>query len=162
MKKTITRGQAIILYNQMATMAFGHLAEDMLESAMANFLELGKVVEPYTKMVEELGKRLFDGIDEQTIRDYNALSQKAERDAVKAAFPELYELVQKQNKVDAALRAKEIEVELVEVDKKEFVKGILKAKPTIANIVFDLFEPMFKEEKKAETTDFSELDDLMK
>lgn len=162
MKKTITRGQAIILYNQMATMAFGHLSEEMLEGAMANFLELGKVVEPYTKMADELGKRLFEGIDEKTINDYNALSQKSDAETVKAAFPELFELVQKQHKVDNALKAKEVEIELVELDKKEFVKGVLKAKPTIANIVFDLFAPMFKDEKKEEAADFSELDELMK
>lgn len=162
MKKTITRGQAILIYNRMATMAFGSLSEEMLEAVMGNFLELGKVVEPYVKMAEELGKRLFEGIDEQTIKDYNALSEKGDVEAVKAAFPKLFELVQKQNKVDAALRAKEIEVELAEVEKKDFIKGVLKENPKTPMLLFDLFEPMYKAEKKAETTDFSELDELMK
>lgn len=162
MKKTMSRGLAVLLYNQMATMAFGHLNEETLEAVMDNFVNLSKVAEHYQKLMEEMGKRLFEGVDKQKVEDYNAMAQKASADEMKAAFPDLFALVSKQNTVDASLQSKEIEVELTPVDKKEFVKGVLKGKPSLATAVFDFFEPMYKEEEKVENTDFSELDELLK
>ena len=164
MRKTINRGLAVILYNQMATMAFGHLSEETLEAVMDNFVSLGKVAEHYQKLMEELSKRLYEGIDDSMKSDYNEMAKKATAEELEAAFPKLFKLVQKQNAIDASLRSKDVGVELALVDKKEFVKGVLKGKPSLATVVFDLFEPMFKEEEKKEDekVDFSELDALLK
>ena len=163
MKKKMSRGLVIVLYNQMATMAFGHLEEETLEIVMDNFMNLGKEVEHYNKMTSEMGKRLYDGVDKKQIEDYNAMARKATAEEMEAAFPAIFPLVKKQNIVDASLREKQVEVELTPVDRKEFVKGVLKGNPKIATAVFDLFEPMFKAEPKEDAKeDFSELDALMK
>lgn len=173
MKKTIKRGIAKAMYEALATLPLGHLSTEDLEKVMDNIVSLSAPYEQYDKLMKELGKRLYDGIDEEEIRKFNnmlSLASKAENiakaaeihKAIKAEYGELYELFIKQNKVDASLREKEIEVELTEVDRKAFTKAILKGKPDIAIAEFELFAPMFIEEEKAEVKDdFSELDELL-
>jgi hypothetical protein len=75
---------------------------------------------------------------------------------------DLWELLQKQNKVEASLLNKDVEVELTEIDRKTFIKAVLKGKPDIAMAEFDLFADMYVAEEKEETAeDFSELDELL-
>lgn len=165
MKKTITRGHALILSNQMATMPFGYLADDIIEALMNNLVNLNKVASQYSKLMEELSKRLYDGLDQNLLSEYNAKAAKATAEEMQAEYPDLYALVQKQNNIDVSLKNKEVEIEFTPIDKSEFIKGVLKGKPTIAMGVFDIFEPMYKEDKNAKKTedvaDFSELDELM-
>ena len=161
MKTTMNRGFAIVLHNQMAQMSFGHLEEEMLEAVMDNFVKLGKEAEHYHKMVSEMGKRLYEGIDKQVLEDFNAMAQKASEEELNAAFPEIFKLAKKQRSVEASLNAKEIEIELSPVDKKAFVVGVTKGNPRMTAAIFDLFTPMYKQEEKAQE-DFSELDALMK
>lgn len=161
MKKTIKRGQAAILYNLMAKMSFSHLAEETIEVVMDNFMALGKVAENYQKMLEEMNKRLLDGIDEETLKAYNELAQTATNEELEKAYPTIYPIAKKQNKVSAAIFDKEVEIELAEIDRKEFSKGVMKGTPKLTAGVLDNFGIMFKGEEKKED-DFSELDELMK
>ena len=68
-------------------------------------------------------------------------------------------IAKKQVKVGGAIFDKEVEIELTEVDKSEFVKGVMKGTPKLTAGILDNFGIMFKEEKKED--DFSELDALM-
>lgn len=160
MKKTIKRGVAAILYNIMAKMSFGQLKEDTLEVVMDNFMAFGKIAEHYQKMLEEMNKRILDGIDEKTIKDYNAMAEKSTEEEMEKAFPTIYPLVLKQKKVSEAIFDKEVEIELTEVDRKEFCKAVIKGTPNLTVGVLDNFAIMFKEGEKKEE-DFSELDELM-
>lgn len=160
MKKTIKRGVAAILYNLMAKMSFGQLKEETLEVVMDNFMALGKEAEHYQKMLEEMNKRILNGIDEATIKDYNAMAEKSTEEEMEKAFPTIYPLVKKQHKVSEAIFNKEVEVELAEVDRKEFCKGVMKGTPNLTAGILANFDIMFKEGEKKED-DFSELDALM-
>lgn len=176
MKKTIKRGIAKAMYEALSTLPLGHLATEELEKVMDNIVALSAPYEQYDKLMKELGKRLYEGIDQEEIQKFNTLLAAASKaqdaakavelhKAIKSEYAELYELFIKQNKVDASLRDKDIAVELTEVDKKEFIKAVLKAKPEVSIAEFELFAPMFVEEtekKEEPAEDFSELDELLK
>lgn len=127
---------------------------------MDNFMALGKVAEEYQKMTEEMNKRLLNGISEEAIKEYDEKAATSSREELEKAYPEIYSIVMKKMKVGNAILTKDVEIELTEVDKTEFVKGVTKGTPTITAGVFENFEIMFKQEEKEE--DFSELDELMK
>lgn len=173
MKKTIKRGIATAMYEALSQLPLGHLATEDLEKVMDNMVAFSAPYEQHKKLMEELGKRLYDGVDEEKINKFNKVLMfinKSEGmnkiDAIKAIketeYADLYELFMKQKKVESSLFDKEVEVEMNEVDRKTFIKAILKGSPNIPTAEFDLFEPMFIAEEKKETeTDFSELDELM-
>ena len=160
MKKTIKRGVAVILHNMMAKMSFSHLSEETIEAVMDNFMALGKVAEGYQKMLEEMNKRLLEGISQELLKEYNENTQTMTEEELEKAYPAICPIAKKQKKVTEAIFDKEVEIELTEVDKSEFVKGVMKGTPKLTAGILDNFEMMFKEEKKED--DFSELDELMK
>lgn len=171
MKKTITRGQAVSMHAILGKMAFGHFNDSDLEKMMNNFEQLGKVAESYRSLGTELHKRLFDTETEE----YKKFAPKADAAQrlegmekvkalliIKEEFPELFAIFERQAQVDANLRTKEVSVELEEIDRKAFVKAMVKGRPDMEQGIFDLFEPMYIEEKKEEVKeDFSELDELL-
>lgn len=160
MKKTIKRGIAVILYNMMAKMSFSHLSEETIEAVMDNFMALGKVAENYQKMLEEMNKRLLEGISKDLLNEYNEKIQTMTEEELQKAYPTVYPIAKKQKKVTDAIFNKEVEIELNEVEKEAFVKAVMKGTPNLAAGILENFGIMFKEEKKED--DFSELDELMK
>lgn len=174
MKKTIKRGHALTMYEVLYKLSFSYLEDKELEAVMDNLMELEKVQNQFSKLIEELGKRLYGDHDKEQIEAFNAKMTEMQNlkeiekriamlEEIKAEYPELYELLMKQNKVDASLREKDIEIELTEVDRKAFSKAVIKGNPKASYGLFDLFEPMYHtEENEAKETDFSELDELMK
>ena len=172
MKKTITRGQAVSMHAVLGKMAFGHFNDETLEKMMNNFEQLGKVAESYRSLGTELHKRLFDTESEE----YKKFAPKADAAQrlegmakvkafalIKEEFPELFAIFERQAQVDANLRMKEVSVDLEEIDRKDFIKAIVKGRPDVEQNVFELFEPMYVEEQKEEVKeDFSELDELLK
>lgn len=173
MKKTIKRGVAVELHGVLSKMAFGHFNEDDLEKVMANYAELGKVAESYESLMKELGKRLYEGKEQDELQKFNDALRDARKlpevekravaiEAVKDEYPELFELLVKQMNVEASLRNKDISIEVEPIDRKAFTKAILKAKPDIEQGIFEFFEPFYVEEKKVVENDFSELDELLK
>ena len=158
MKKTMSREVAVILYNLMAKMNFSHLSEETLEVVMSNYMALGKEAEHCTKMVDELRKRLFDGVDESELKEYGEKAQEMKESELEKAFPTIYPLAIKFNKVYASIYSKEVDVEIAEVDKAEFVKGVMKGTQNMTASILNNFEIMYKKEEQ----DFSELDELMK
>ena len=87
MKKTIKRGVAVILHNMMAKMSFSHLSEETIEAVMDNFMALGKVAEGYQKMLEEMNKRLLEGISEDVLKEYNEKTQTMTEEELEKAYP---------------------------------------------------------------------------
>ena len=159
MKKTITREVAVILGDIMAKMKYSHISEEMVEDVMNNFFEFNRVAVHCNSMTDELRKRLFDGVDEAAIKEYSEASTKMNAEELEKAFPAIYPLAVKFNKVYASIHNKEVEVELTEIDKTEFVKGVMKGTPNITASILDNFGIMYKQ---ATEEDFSELDELLK
>ena len=160
MKKTIKRGVAVILYNMMAKMSFSHLSEETIEAVMDNFMALGKVAEGYQKMLDEMNKRLLEGISKDILDEYNEKTQTMTEEELEKSYPTICPIARKQKKVADAIFNKDIEIELNEVEKEAFVKAVMKGTPNLTVGILENFGIMFKEEKKED--DFSELDELMK
>lgn len=173
MKKTIKRGQAIEMYRQLNAFSFNKLNEEQLEAVMDNIIAIEKIDSHFTSLMQELGKRLYGEHDQEKLNEFNMKMKAATSieniekkvaalNTIKDKEPELFELLNKQVKIENSLREKDIEVEITELDRAEFSKAIIKANKDVAYGIFDLFEPMFKVEEKEEVeADFSELDNLL-
>lgn len=164
MRKTITRRQAIAMFQQLGQMALGHLNDADIEKAMDNIAELQKVAEQYSKLSEELHKRLFEGIDEARCEEYDRLIKEGGKDAmaiIDTNYADIKALVIKKVNVLANLEAKEVSLEISPVERKAFVKAILKAQPKTPQVAFNILETIFKEEPK-EDVNLTELDELLK
>lgn len=168
-----TRHYAInILFENLGQMALGHLDENTLEVAMTNFEALRKTADDFEALKKELFKRIYGDTEKMTedekkrINDFFEMLGKVQGDdteAVKAAYPDLYALREKEVKVIVSLLNKEIEVDITPMDEKAFVKGVLLGNKAMrANEVRMRFAPMFKAEEREEKADFSELDEMMK
>lgn len=171
--KKITRQHAIDMFRILGTMALGHMDEETLTATLDNFGKFRKVQEDYQKLAEELSKRLYEGTDEEGRKQFfevvghyetaKTREQKEQHLAVmKNAYPDFHALYVKQIAVLTKMLVKEVEVDITEVDKDAFVKGIVKGKKDapVSEIVA-VFAPLFKEDEKQEKDDFSELDELL-
>lgn len=159
MKRIMKRGVAISVYNHMAKLPFGHLPDGIIEAVMDNFINLGKEAEQFQRLTQELNRRLFEGVDKKRIDEYNSAIKTASVDEIKELYPDIYALVLKQKNIVDSLRSKDVEVELEAVDRKEFIKGIIKGKPDVAMGTLDMLASLFTNESKE--ADFGELDSLI-
>ena len=162
-----------MMYQQIGTMALGHLNEDTLEAVIDNFNAFRKVAEDFDTLKEELSKRLYANVDESKKSTFFNLIAKyeAERDMERRAeqwemmnrnFADLLPIYEKHLSVIVSLANKEVDVELTEVDEDDFIKGVVKgAKDAPVLDIRAAFAPMFKKAEKKDD-DFSELDELLK
>lgn len=169
--KKITRQHAIEMFRNLGAMALGHMDETTLSATLDNFDKFRKVQEDFQKLSEELAKRLYEGKDEKQKNEFFELVGKFERETelekriemeqMMKQNAEFYELYVKQLKVLTQLLYKEIEIDITEIDKDDFIAGVVKGKKDArVHEIVAFFAPMFKEDEKKET-DLSELDELL-
>lgn len=158
MKKTITRFQAQKMLEQLGGMALGYLPAEELEAVMDNFDILKAEVEKLEKMKAELVKRIYQGVDEKRLQDFFEAVQKNEDTA---EYSDLIPLRNKEIEVLVSLYNKAVDMDIKELDGKEFRKAVLKAQPTTKQAVFEILTPLFKADEKPQD-DFSELDEFLK
>lgn len=176
----LTRNTAIALFRNLGQSALGHLDDATLTTVMSNFNALQKVADDFESLKKELFKRIYGDAEKMAEDERKRLNdffkaiakmEKAEREsikeldaALKATYPDLYEMRQKEVKVLLTLLDKEVEADIELVDADAFIAGIAKgAKDAKLAEIRLAFAPMFrkaKEEEKARE-DFSELDSLL-
>lgn len=156
--KTITRFQAQKMLERLGGMALGYLTTEDLEAAMDNFDVLKAETEKLEKLKAELAKRIYQGVDEKRLQDFFEAERKNE---VSEDYADLVPLRNKEIEVIVSLYNKAVEMDIKEIDGKEFRKAVLKAQPNTKQAVFEILTPLFKAEEKPED-DFSELDTLLK
>lgn len=156
--KTITRFHAQKMVETLAGMALGYLPAEELEAVMDNFDILKAEVEKLEKMKAELAKRIYHDVDEKRLQSFFDAVQKNEDTA---EYSDLIPLRNKEVEVLVSLYNKAVDMDIKELDGKEFRKAVLKAQPTTKQAVFEILTPLFKAEEKPED-DFSELDTLLK
>ena len=170
--KKITRQHAIEMFRNLGAMALGHMDEVTLSATLDNFDKFRKVQEDFQKLSEELAKRLYEGKDEEQKQKFfelvmnfereNEIEKRIEIENAMKQNAEFYELYIKQLKVLTQMLYKEIEIDITEVDKDAFIKGVVNGKRDArVHDIVAFFAPMFKKEEKKET-DLSELDELLK
>lgn len=160
MKKTITRFQAQKMLEQLAGMALGYLPSEELEAVMDNFDILKAETEKLEKMKAELAKRIYQGVDEKRLQEFFTAIQKNE-EGIEEKYADLLPLRNKEIEVIVSLYNKAVEMDIKEIDGKEFRKAVLKAQPTTKQAVFEILTPLFKAAEKPQD-DFSELDEFLK
>ena len=169
--KKITRQHAIEMFRNLGAMALGHMDEVTLSATLDNFDKFRKVQEDFQKLSEELAKRLYEGKDEEQKQKFfelvmnfereNEIEKRIEIENAMKQNAEFYELYVKQLKVLTQLLYKEIEIDITEIDKDDFIAGVVKGKKDArVHEIVAFFSPMFKEEEQKET-DLSELDELL-
>jgi uncharacterized UPF0160 family protein len=161
MKKTLTRFQAQKMLEQLAGMALGYLPSEELEAVMDNFDVLKAETEKLEKMKAELAKRIYQGVDEKRLQDFFEAAQKNDNEAIQKDYADLLPLRNKEIEVIVSLYNKAVEMDIKELDGKEFRKAVLKAQPNTKQAVFEILAPLFKADEKPQD-DFSELDELLK
>lgn len=161
MKKTITRFQAQKMLEQLAGMALGYLPSEELEAVMDNFDVLKAETEKLEKMKAELAKRIYQGKDEKRLQDFFEAVQKDDNEAIQKDYADLLPLRNKEIEVIVSLYNKTVEMDIKELDGKEFRKAVLKAQPNTKQAVFEILTPLFKADEKPQD-DFSELDEFLK
>lgn len=161
MKKTLTRFQAQKMLEQLAGMALGYLPSEELEAVMDNFDVLKAETEKLEKMKAELAKRIYQGVDEKRLQDFFEAAQKNDNEAIQKDYADLLPLRNKEIEVIVSLYNKAVEMDIKELDGKEFRKAVLKAQPNTKQAVFEILTPLFKADEKPQD-DFSELDELLK
>lgn len=175
----LTRHAARNLFFNLGQVALKEMDAEVLESVMANFDAARKVNEDFTKLAEELTKRLYGDpqtMDEETKKayeDFMGIIGKLERttevekrleflELAKSSYPELFKLYEKQISVLTGLLNKEVDVDIHPVEKAKFAAGIIKGNEKWSAFNVDaVFGAMYAEEEKKES-DFSELDELLK
>lgn len=175
----LTRITARNLFFNLGQVALKEMDAEVLESVMANFDAVRKVNEDFTKLAEELAKRLYgdpQSMDEKEKKEYTDFMEiigKFERATdnekrleflglAQSSYPELFKLYEKQISVLTGLLNKEVEVDIQTVDKAKFAAGIIKGNEKWSAFNVDaVFGAMYEVEEKKES-DFSELDELLK
>ena len=159
--KTITRFHAQKMVETLAGMALGYLPAEELEAVMDNFDILKAEVEKLEKMKAELARRIYQGVDEKRLQDFFEAVQKSDNEAIQKDYADLLPLRNKEVEVLVSLYNKGIDLDIKEIDGKEFRKAVLKSQPNTKQAVFEVLTPLFKAEEKPED-DFSELDEFLK
>lgn len=158
--KTLTRRNAVAMFQHLSQMAIGHLCDADMEAALDNIAALRTVADQYAKLAEELHRRIFEDVDEQRCRAFDSIVREHGMDAVGEEYADIKALVEKKVSVMYGLESREVAVELRKVERKAFMMAVLKAQPATPQTAFNVLAPMF-EDDEAET-DMAELDELLK
>lgn len=159
--KTITRFQAQKMLEALGGMALGHLATEDIEKVIDNFDILKAEVEKLDKMKTELSKRIYQDVEQERLQKFFEAIQQNDEKTLNKEYADLLPLRIKEVDVTISLYNKLIDVDLKEIDSKDFRKAVIKAQPDTKQGVFSILAPIFKAEEEEAKEDFSELDSLL-
>lgn len=149
------------MLEQLGGMALGYLPSEELEAVMDNFDILKAETEKLEKMKAELAKRIYQGVDEKRLQDFFEAIQKNDNEAIQKDYADLLPLRNKEIEVIVSIYNKAVDMDIKELDGKEFRKAVLKAQPNTKQAAFEILTPLFKAKEKPQD-DFSELDEFLK
>lgn len=160
------------MYQAILSIKLNKMSEEMTDAILANTLACAEVNDALAKAQEELRKRTIETIDKERLTAYDELITKAnalegaKRAAIQAVINDNYkDIITQSGRLTKALNAwleKDVKVELTEVDRKDFLKGVKESEQTVTPITMTRLAPMFKgyAEVRAEV-DMDELDELL-
>lgn len=160
------------MYQAILSIKLNKMSEEMTDAILANTLACAEVNDALAKAQEELRKRTIETIDKERLTAYDELITKAnalegaKRAAIQAVINDNYkDVITQSERLTKALNAwleKDVKVELTEVDRKDFLKGVKESEQTVTPITMTRLAPMFKgyAEVRAEV-DMDELDELL-
>lgn len=166
------RNQAIAMYQTILSIRLNKMNEDMTEAILANTLNLSAIQEQFNKVQEELRKRTIETIDKDRLSAYDEIVTKMnalegmKRNAVQAFINDNYaDVLKAQGAYIKALNRwldKYTEVEIEQIDRKEFIKAMKESEQTITPANLDRLAPLFKDSKAISAEiDTEEIDSLL-
>ena len=167
------RNQVLSLYQALMAVKLNKMSEGMTDAILADAIELAEVAGAYEKVKDELRKRTIEVIDKSRRAEYDELNTKMQalegrdRAAVHALILTNYKDVQKAiHTYSKALERwldKDVQVELQQVDKKEFIRAIKAAEQTITPADMAMLSPLFVGySEPKESVNVTDLDELLK
>lgn len=157
----LSRHKVAMMHDALSRMALGHLSEDMLEVAISNCLALRPIATEFRMLNEELRRRLYEGKSEEDARAMIELVIEGKAAEAESAFPALWPTFLLHNRLADKLSAKEVDVEIEQIDADTFIKAVLRDNKDISIAeVRKVFGPMLTNTKLC-ALDYSELDELI-
>lgn len=156
-----TRFQAQKMLEALRGMALGHLASETLEKVLDNIGVLKSEVTKVESLKAELVKRVYQGVSEDRLEAFFIALRKGNTELLDTEFIDLYPLRERELEVVVNIYNKVVDLDVKQIDGKEFRKAVMNAQPDILLTSFDVLNPMFAIEDAPEA-DFSELDELLK
>lgn len=156
-----TRFQAQKMLEALRGMALGRLASETLENVLDNIGILKSEVTKVESLKAELVKRVYQGVSEDRLEAFFVALRKGNTELLGTEFIDLYPLRERELEVVVNIYNKVVDLDVKQIDGKEFRKAVMNAQPDILLTSFDVLNPMFVAETAPEA-DFSELDELLK
>lgn len=155
----LSRHKTAMMHDALSRMALGHLSEEMLEVVINNCLALRPVAAELRMLNEELRRRLYEGKSEEDARAMIELVIEGKAEEAERTYPALWPTFLLHNRLADKLSAKEVDVEIEQIDADTFIKAVLRDNKGISIAeVENVLKPMFK---AAEPT-LDEIDELLK
>ena len=166
------RTQAISVYLEILAIDLVKMSDSMTDAILANTLAVAEINDSLPKVQEELRKRTIETLDKERLASYDEMITKANalEGAKKAAaqavindnYGDVLKQVERMNKALMAWLDKDVTVELIPVDRAEFVKACKDSDQTVTPLSLQRLAPMFKGYAEPKNTvDEKELDDLL-
>lgn len=147
------RTTAIAMYQAVLGIKLNKMSDDMTEAIISNTLALADVNNSFQNAQTTARKLTVETIDKDRLTAYDELTTKmnalegTKRMAVQAVINDNYKDVQSQlkrlNKAIDAYLDKEAEVELKQIDRKEFCKACRDAEQNLTPATMQVLAPMF-------------------
>ena len=167
----IYRHKAIAMADALAGLALSEIDAMTLETTMMNYDALRKVKEDYSALEKELFKRIYGDVEKmneeekKTLQEFfdtlNKVRDDKGAEALKTAFPALFEKREKEMQVLQSLLNKELEITIEKVDEKAFVAGVVKGNKRLSMAEVERVFAILFAEKEKQDADLSELDELL-
>lgn len=167
------RNQAINAYTVLLGVKLNKMSDEMTDAILSNSIALAAVHEQMDKVRDELRKRTLDGIGRERLEEYDNLVTKMNalngqnKAAMRAVINDNYaDIVRAQGIFAKALNKwleKDVEIEVVPLDRKEFIKALKESEQPFTPADIDVLSALFSDYKVPESTiDTEEIDNLIK
>lgn len=166
------RNQALSLYNALIAVKLNKMNEDMTDAILADTIELAEVAGAYEKVKIELRKRTIETIEKERRLSYDELNTKMQaldgkdRASVQAMilinYKDVTNMIVTYSKAVERWLDKNADIDIQQVDKKEFIRAIKAADQTITPADITMLSPLFVGYSETkESVDITELDELL-
>lgn len=166
-----TRHKAIEMFKVLAKANLGHMDADTMSATLDDFDKLRQVHSEYIGLADEVSRRLYADLEQETKKSYfvDLAKYEHESDGMKKAelkaimentYPDIWPRYSKHLDILAQLYNREIDIVITEVDRSAFVRGMMLGNPGLtAHRIESVFAPLFVQSSLSQNYD--ELDELL-
>lgn len=168
----LPRYRAVQMYKTLSSMSFECMTADTISAILDNFDCFRRIHDEYLNLANEVSRRLYEAMNQERKKDFFCLVAKYEHEmdnSVKAryknemelSFPDFCPLYEKHLAVLAQLFGREVDIDVVKIDRPSFVRGAMLGNPrqTVESIE-TIFGPILNDRSDSEQ-DYTELEKIL-